>query len=246
MTAVTDLHATPRTPSRVGGTRALRVIRLHLINTQSLVWVPLLITGATIAICLIIFAMIPGDEIKWTGAAQAPLWYFAAIGVQAMTLTFPFSQALSVTRREFYLGTLVVGAIASAMMATLFIIVAGIEVLTGGYGTNGRIAYLDWLFEPSWFSAWLTYFTLTFLLFVAGFWGATVYKRFGWLLLTVVTVVLAFALVAVIFVITRTESWLAVWEWFADVGAFGVTLAGLGVSVLLAVGSYFTLRKAVV
>lgn len=110
MTAVTA-------PARTGTRgRTLNVVRLQLMNSQSLVWVPLLILAGTLAICLFIFAMIPGDDLKPTGAANAPLWYFAALGIQAMTLSFPFSQAMSVTRREFFVGTVVFGAIGSAMM----------------------------------------------------------------------------------------------------------------------------------
>ncbi|GGA67980.1 hypothetical protein GCM10011490_18140 [Pseudoclavibacter endophyticus] len=244
MTTATTLEAIPA--RRGAGNRTLNVIRLQLISTQSFVWVPLVIVAGTLAICLIVFAMIPGDGVKPTGAAQAPLWYFAALGVQAMTLTFPFSQAMSVTRREFFVGTLVVGAIGGAMIATLFIALAGLEVITNGYGMNGRIAYLEWLFEPSWASAWLTYFTATLLLYVIGFWAATVYKRFGWLVLTAVGVVLALALVVGLFIITRTESWPAVFGWFAAVGPLAITLIGLGVTAVLAAGAYLTLRKAVV
>jgi hypothetical protein len=119
----------------------LGVVRLQLINTQSLVWVPLIVLAGAVVISLIIIGLIPGDDVKVVGAANAPLWYFVALGVQSMTLAFPFSQAMSVTRREFFSGTLVLGAIASAMMASIFLILAGIEALTDGFWMNGRIAY---------------------------------------------------------------------------------------------------------
>lgn len=231
--------------SRGLGNRTLNVVRLHLISTQSLVWVPVLILVATVVLCMFIFAMIPGDGVKPTGAAQAPLWYFVAVGIQAMTLSFPFSQAMSITRREFFVGTLILGMIAAAMMATLFIGLAGIEVLTNGYGMNGRIAYLDWIFEPGWASAWLSYFTLTILLFVIGFWAATVWKRFGTLAIVAAGVGLALVVVLAVFTITRTESWPQVLTWFVDTGVFAITLGGLAVTAVLALGAYGTLRKAV-
>ena len=37
------------------------------------------------------------DAVKAGGAASAPLWYFMALGIGALTFTFPFSQAMSVT-----------------------------------------------------------------------------------------------------------------------------------------------------
>ncbi|MGV9768027.1 hypothetical protein ACWDR7_00835 [Microbacterium sp. NPDC003461] len=226
--------------------RTLNVVRLQLINAQSFVWVPLLILGAAIAISLLIFGMVPGGEVKVAGGANAPLWYFLAIGIQAMTLSFPFSQAMSITRREFFVGTVIVGAIGAAMMATIFLALAAIEAATNGYGLNGRIAYLEWFFEPGWASAWLTYFTITLLLYVVGFWIGTIWKRFGTLVLTSVLVVLGLALVVAIFVITRTESWEPVITWFAQTGPLVLTLWGLLLTAVLSVGAYATLRKATV
>ncbi|MGO1768400.1 MAG: hypothetical protein ACTHZX_00490 [Microbacterium sp.] len=232
--------------ARTQPSRTLSVLRLQLISTQSFVWVPAMILAAAAIVSVLIFAMIPGDDVKFAGAANAPLWYFAAIGVQAMTLSFPFSQAMSVTRREFHLGTLLFGAVGAAMMATLFIVLAGIEVLTDGYGVNGRVAYLDWIFEPGWVSAWLTYFTYTMLLFVVGFWMATIWKRFGTFTVVAVGVVVGLAVLLAIFFITRGGVWPEVIRWFVDVGPLGITLGGLGVTALLAVGAYGTLRRATV
>ncbi|WP_156761573.1 hypothetical protein [Microbacterium karelineae] len=244
---MTTAHPLEALPARRGlGSRTLKVVRLHLMNTQSLVWVPLLILVAAAGISALIFAMIPGDDVKVAGAGNAPMWYFLALGIQAMTLSFPFSQALSITRREFFLGTLIMGAIGAAMMATIFILLAGVEVLTNGYGVNGRVAHLDWIFVPGWVSAWLTYFTATLFLFVVGFWSAVVYKRFGWFVITAVYVLLGLALVVGIFAITRTESWPSVMGWFADVGVFAITLLGLALTAVTAVGTYATLRKATV
>lgn len=240
MTAVTA-------PARSGtGSRTLNVVRLQLINSQSLIWVPLLILAGALVICLFIFAMIPGDDVKPTGAANAPLWYFAALGIQAMTLSFPFSQAMSITRREFFVGTVMFGAIGSALMASLFLVLALIEQATGGYGMNGMFAYLPWLFEPGWASAWLSYFTMTLFLFVIGFWIATLYKRFGTLVLSIVMTALALALVIAVFIITRTGSWPPIIEFFAGLGPLAFTLYGLALTAVIAVGAYLTLRKATV
>jgi hypothetical protein len=224
----------------------LGVVRLQLINTQSLVWVPLIVLAGAVVISLIIIGLIPGDDVKVVGAANAPLWYFVALGVQSMTLAFPFSQAMSVTRREFFSGTLVLGAIASAMMASIFLILAGIEALTDGFWMNGRIAYLPYLFESGWVDAWLSYFTATLFLFVIGFWMATIWKRFGTLAVVSIGVGLGLVITIAIFLITKMEWWVPVITWFGDIGVIGVTLGGLVLTAALALGSYATLRRATV
>jgi hypothetical protein len=204
------------------------------------------VLAGAVVISLIIIGLIPGDDVKVVGAANAPLWYFVALGVQSMTLAFPFSQAMSVTRREFFSGTLVLGAIASAMMASIFLILAGIEALTDGFWMNGRIAYLPYLFESGWVVAWLSYFTATLFLFVIGFWMATIWKRFGTLAVVSIGVGLGLVITIAIFLITKMEWWVPVITWFGDIGVIGVTLGGLVLTAALALGSYATLRRATV
>ena len=123
-------------------TRTLNVVRMQLINRQTFVWVPLLILGGSLALSLVIFSLIPYEGEKCGGAAQSTYWYFLALGVLAMSATFPFSQAMSVTRREFYLGTLATAALASGILAALFIVGGFIEQATNGWGLNGYYFYI--------------------------------------------------------------------------------------------------------
>ena len=100
--------------------RTLNVVRLQFVNKQTFLWIPLIVLVGAFVIALLVFSLIPADGPMYSGAAQAPLWYFAIIGSQALTLTFPFAQAMSLTRREFYLGSLAAAAISAAAMATVF------------------------------------------------------------------------------------------------------------------------------
>ncbi|WP_221584735.1 hypothetical protein [Microbacterium sp. G2-8] len=243
---MTTAHPLTDLPTRTSsGNRILNVIRMQFINTQTFVWVPLSVLGGTIVISLAIFAMIPTDEPMWGGGAQAPMWYFAVIGVQALTLTFPFSQAMSVTRREFYLGTLAAAAVSAAGLATAFVLIGLFELATDGYGINGYVAHLPWLWEPGIWAAWLTYFTVMMFVFVVGFWAATIYKRWGTMVLTIVLMAIGLALVGLGFLITRMEWWGSVFQWFGESGPVLLTLYGLALTVILAGGSSLTLRRAV-
>ncbi len=79
------------------------------------------------------------------GGQQAPIWYFGVVGIQALTLTFPFSQAMSVTRWEFYLGTLLTAALTSAILAVIAVVGGLIEQATDGWGINGWFFALPWV-----------------------------------------------------------------------------------------------------
>lgn len=241
-TTAHPLSALPTRPST--GRRIINVVRLQFINTQTFIWVPALILVATVFVTLVILGMLPTDEPKNSLGAQSPMWYFVAAGAMAMTYSFPFAQAMSVTRREFFIGTLLAAAVSSAGLSTAFLLIAGIERLTDGYGFNGYIAYVPWVFENGWVSAWLTYLCLPLFAFVLGFWFATIYKLLGPLGLTVTIVGASLVLLGTIFTITRTESWPTVFEAFQALGPTGVTLCGIGLTAILALGSYATLRKA--
>lgn len=224
--------------------RTLNVVRLQLINRQTFIWVPLIVLGSAVLISVLIYAMIPGNEPKYGGGGQAPLWYFFAIGLSAMTLTFPFSQAMSVTRREFFLGTIITAILGSAFLGVIFLIGGGIEMLTDGYGINGYVFYLPWLWEAGPLGAFTVYFTLALFLFVLGFTGATIYKSWGPTVLTIAGVALALVILGLVFLATRLELWGQVGIAIMDLGALGLALWGLVAVAVLAAVSFLAFRRA--
>lgn len=225
--------------------RTVNVIRLQLINKGTFVWYPLIILAAAVVISILIYAMIPVDTPKYGGGGQAPLWYFFAIGMSAMTLTFPFSQAMSITRREFFFGTLLTAVLGSAIMGVLFLIGGGIEMATNGYGVNGYVFYLPWLWDAGPLGAFVVYFTLALFFFVIGFTGATIYKSWGQLVLIIVGIALALVLIGLLFLVTRLDLWPHVGAGIMDLGALGLALWGLLITAILTAVSFLGFRRAI-
>jgi hypothetical protein len=228
--------------------RTLNVMRMQLVNKWTYIYSPLLVLGAALLISIAVYAIIYNAGVRtpmYGGGAQAPLWYFGVVGVQALTLTFPFSQAMSVTRREYYLGTLGLAAITAAGLAVVFVIGGFIEQATGGWGVNGYFFSLDWIWEGGPLAAGVVYFAIAMLFFVVGFWAATIYKRFGTVVVTVVTIGVAVVLVGIAALITVTGTWPAVVDGILALGALGLALCGLIVLAVLAASSFVTLRRAI-
>ncbi len=224
--------------------RIVNVVRMQFVNKQTYLWVPLIILGGALLLSILIWAMIPYDGVKWSGGSQAPLWYFLVVGVQSLTLTYPFSQAMSVTRREFYLGTLLAAGVTAAMLSAVFVIGGLVEQATNGWGINGYFFYFDWIWAAGPAAALLVYFVIAVLFFITGFWAATIYKRFGPLWLTIVLVGLGLVLVGLIWLIGRLDAWVQLWTWIAGQGALGLSLWGIVGGAVLAVISFLTLRRA--
>ena len=128
--------------------RTLNVVRLQLVNKMTYIWIPLIILVGALGLTLAIYAILSGSGVPgpfYGGGSQAPLWYFLVVGIQALTFSFPFSQAMSITRREFYLGTLLTAALTAAILSTVFVLGGFIEIATDGYGMNGYFFRIDWM-----------------------------------------------------------------------------------------------------
>lgn len=233
--------------------RVLRVARMQLINKQTFIWVPLMIIGGAFVISYLIFAIlrangiVPANESEqgFNGASQAPLWYFFAIGIQSLTHSFPFSQAMSVTRRTFFLGTALVTAGASAALATLYTLLAPIERATDGWGVGSNMFTLPWVTDGAWYQGWVFYFALAMLFFVLGFWFATIYKRWGSLVLTVAITAISLAILGIVALISWRQWWPNVGLWFTEQNSLSVGAWILVVAVVLGASSYLTLRRTV-
>jgi len=224
--------------------RTLSVMRMQFVNKYTFVWLPLIILGASLALSVLIFAMIPYDGGKYGGGSQAPIWYFFALGITSLSYTFPFSQALSLTRREFFFGTMLAAAVTALILAVAFVLGGAIEVATGGWGVNGYFFYLDWVWQSGWLVAGLFFGILSLMLFVIGFWGATLYRRFGALGLTLTLVAFGVVLVIAMFLVQQLDAWGTVFEWFAALGAGGLALGMAGATVVFGVVAWATLRRA--
>ncbi len=224
-------------------TRVTNVMRLQLMNRQSYVIVPLLVLGGAALLALAIFLLVPYDGPKYAVmAAAAPLWAFLVVGVQALTMSFPFSQALGATRRDFHIGTLLTAALTAAMLALIYLVIALLEKATNGWGVNGYFA-TPGLDGDAPLAAFASYFVLAMLWFLIGYWSSAVLKRWGLVVLLNVLVGLAIALTVAALLLVRFGAMQAVAEWVVAQGALGLDAWGLLLVVVLAASSYLTLRR---
>ncbi len=224
--------------------RTLTVTRMQFVNKYTFVWLPLIILGASFLMSLGIFAIIPYDGVKVGGGSQAPIWYFFAVGIMSLSYTFPFSQALSITRREFFFGTMLAAVGSALILGAVFVGGGALEQVTTGWGVNGYFFYLDWVWRSGPLAAGAFYAASALLLFLIGFLGSTIYKRAGALGLTIVLVGAGLILVGALWLIGRANAWVAVGEWMAALTVPALIVGMLAAAAVVGGLAFATLRRA--
>ncbi|WP_334122808.1 MULTISPECIES: hypothetical protein [Glutamicibacter] len=227
--------------------RIIKVARMQLINKATFIGIPLIILFSSFLFTVVIWWLVRRNDaegILYGGGAQAPMWYFLALGIQALTLTFPFSLGMSISRRSFYLGTLALFATCALVLSVFYYLMGLLETATGGWWLDGRFFALQWISENNWFIQIMFYFVLMVLLFMIGFLIATIYMRWRQMGMVFFFTSLGVVVIGAIALITFTDTWMQFWEWVMTWSAGGVTLWGGLVAVLMAGCSYLTLRKA--
>ncbi|RKW69608.1 hypothetical protein [Galactobacter caseinivorans] len=199
--------ATPRT----SGSPILKVARVQLTNRQTFVWVPLLVWGGAFALTLAVWAAVyaatgPNTNL-YAGSAQAPLWYLLVVGSQSVVYTFPFAQALSFTRRDFYLGTLLVYGLVSVVFGAAMWLFGALEGLTNGWWTGGHYATFEYLGEAGHPGYFVLYAISALMALNVGFCMGTIWKRGGTLALTTTLIAMVAVLIGVYFLVAKLDWW---------------------------------------
>lgn len=225
--------------------RVVNVMRMQLTNRWTFIGIPAVILAVSFGLSWIIWSFIPFEGAKYSGGSQAVMWYFLALGVQSLTLTFPFSQGLSISRRAFFLGTLGLFSIIAVITTAIYYALGLIEIATNGWGVNGRFFALEWIAEGSGLPMMAFYFTVMMVLFLIGFWAATIYKRWQTTGLLITGIGIGLLLVGVLYYLTRQNLWGQVGQFLGSQSQLSVAGWLAVVGLALVGGSYLTLRRAV-
>ncbi|MDR1187040.1 MAG: hypothetical protein LBK95_06235 [Bifidobacteriaceae bacterium] len=234
--------------------RLVKVIRLHLANRATYVYVPAVVVGATFALSIALYGVLllgleedaPRELYGLGGFQFVPFYYAVTVGIQAMMYTYPFAMAMSLTRREYINGTTALAALFAGSIATLFSVGRLLEEVTDGFAIGFHyFGMLGWFAQYGWWEQWLFLTGLSLMLFMAGFCCTTVFKRGGAIRLVIEMAGWAMAFVGLIALVTWREWWPAIGEWvlLLTPGLAGAyLLVGAG---LFSLGSYWSIRKAV-
>lgn len=239
---MTTLSASPSPSARRQPSPVITAAKLQANNRNTFVWVPLIVLGGAFLVTVAIWIIIQRatqDGLNpniVAGAIQAPLWYLLVVGVQSVTLTFPFSQALSITRRDFYLGSLLTFTGFAAVFAAAMYGLGLLERATGGWWLGGSMFVAPGL-APAGHPAYLVaYFVATMVALNLGFAFGTIFKRGHALGLIVSIVGVVAILLLAAWLITQAGGWPTIGRWFLPPESILWKVSGIGAIVAVASG----------
>src|ERR1700712_2823032 len=130
-----------------------KVARLHLVDRYGYTWLVWGVLAFTFVINVAIFAVIPTTQPpgNYTGPLVTIFIFMAVIGVQAATKFLPFAFTLGVSRRTYYLGTVLLVVGLCAIYGAILTVLWWIEGLTNGWGMQLHFFRIPWILDGPWY-----------------------------------------------------------------------------------------------
>mgnify|MGYP003120727783 CR=1 FL=1 len=247
MTALTA-NTVPRS-ARPLGRRISTIMLLQLTNPMTLIGWPLTILGFVFALNLAIIALIVtatdgGAQVSIVGGVAFIYVYTLVMAVQSVNQTFPLALGFGATRRDYLLGTGALFGLLAVGYSALITTLAMIERATDYWGVGVAFFSAGALPGASWGELFLGNALMIVLFAAIGGATAAVYVRWKAMGMYVFWASLVLGLVAAGFLITWTDSWGAVGEFFAAAGVLGSMLWSLVITALGCIAAYLILRRA--
>jgi hypothetical protein len=230
--------------------RVLAVTRMQLVHPALTVGIPWAIVASSFAINLAIWGVgdvadqAPGDGS--TGGLASLYITVLIVFIQTVTQMFPFALGLSLSRRDFYLGTAAAAGVQAVGYGVALTLLTAIENATDGWGMRLHFwapGALD-VGNPA-----LQFVVFTVPMVACAFAGmaiGVVFKRWGasGLYLLSLTTLLAGGLLAVW--ATWQQAWGDVFGWLGDRSVPSLTIALPAVlALVLAALTFLGIRRAV-
>jgi len=228
--------------------RTVVAARLHAVHALVALGIPWVVVGSSFAINLVVWAALPGDARDQGGTGGLVSLYItvAIVFLQSVTQLFPMAMGLSLSRRTFYLGTVLAAAVQSLAYGVALTVLTVVEDATGGWG----LGLSFWAPGPvDVGNPALQVLVFAVPMFLAASLGVAlgvVVKRWGQLGMWTLGVALLLASGLVAALLTWRGGWPAVGSFFVDTSAAALLVAGPAVlAALVVTAGFLGLRRAV-
>lgn len=224
--------------------RVASVVKMHSRDKWSWFFTPWLVMLSSFIVNLFISLLV--DEPIRTGGIASIFIYMFVAGIVTLAQTFPFALGLSVSRKDYYLGTAAMIIITSIGSAAVLLLLALIENWTGAWGSGLYFFNVPYLSD----GPLINQFTipLVILLFMH-FWGmmiAATHKRIGKNGMFIISAILLFIFTILGFLARQLNWYSTIFDWMGKQTAVDYSLWMLPFIVIFAGVTYLLLRRSTV
>ena len=223
----------------------IKVARYQMVQRFNYVTLPWAALALLFAAQLAVITMLGMHDARLTGLVSIYAVFFI-VGVSTVARSLPFGLALGLSRRSYYLGTVLLALTLTALDGLLLAGLQEIERATGGWGLGMFFFRVEYVLDGPWFLTWLTSFVALTLAFVYGLWWGLIYLRWRRMGRRVFLVAQILALLAVGLTADRFAAWPNIGRFFTDLTALGLTGVLAAATAALLVGGYATIRRVAV
>ena len=223
----------------------IKVARYQTVQRFNYVTLPWAALALLFAAQWAVIAMLGMRDARLTGLVSIYA-VFLIVGVSTVARSLPFGLALGLSRRSYYLGTVLLALTLAAVDGLLLAGLQEVERATGGWGLGMFFFRVDYVLDGAFYLTWLTSFVALTLAFVYGMWCGLVYLRWRRMGIRVFVVAQILVLLAVGLTADRFAAWPNIGRFFTDLTAPGLTGVLAVAAVALLVGGYATIRRVAV
>lgn len=225
----------------------IKVARFQMVDGVSYTALPWGVLGINFVIWYVIAGSFGGN------GAQVPAYNVGVIyvvyffvGMYAMFRSLPFAFALGISRRSYYVGTVLLAAVQSAIYGLLLTLLKVLEEVTDGWGVGLHFFRVHYILAGPWYLTWLTSFVGLTLMFFYGMSFGLAWRRWRLAGILAYSGTQVAALVIWVITVSSSHAWPSVGHFFTTLSAAGFTGLLAGVTALLLAGGYGTMRRVTV
>jgi hypothetical protein len=229
--------------------RVLAAARLQVVRPQIILGIPWLVVGISFAVNWAVWVLADLRNEPGAGFTGGVLALYVTVGVvfvQAFTQVLPFAMGVSLSRRSYWLGVVLIGVLSALGYGVALAALSAIGDATDGWG----VGLSFWAPEPMNVDSFLLQVLVSgvpMLTFVfAGIGIGVVFKRWGpnglWALSILATLLLG----ALAVLLTALGAWRDIGAWLADQSLLTLSVGvPLAITAVVAALSFGGIRRVV-
>ncbi|MBO7742638.1 hypothetical protein I8J29_00425 [Paenibacillus sp. MWE-103] len=222
------------------------IVRMHLRDKWSWIYLPWVIVLSSFAVNLLIAGLMADDERIITGGLMSIFVYMLVSGIVAVHHTFPFALGLSVRRRDYFSGTLIMILSVSVASSLILMLLSYIESWTDGWNTDLFFFHLPYVSDGNALQQFIVFGSFMLFMYLLGFAISSLFRRFGKTGLYSASIIGLLLGTLFVYGLIYWGWWNGIHDFFDGRSAFNLALLLLPLSAVLALAGYAFLRRSTV